>query len=70
MGETVRDELLDATGVQVKLPPETLVVAVKVADWPAQIVELLTLKIGAGLIVIVTGTNKEGHPAPDQLMVN
>ena len=44
--------------------------AVKVADWPAQIVALFTLKIGAGLIVIVTGTNKEGHPAPDQLMVN
>ena len=53
VGETVRDELLDVAGDQVKLPPETLVVAVKVADCPAQIVWLLTETVGSGFTVMV-----------------
>jgi hypothetical protein len=64
VGETLRDELLDATGDQAKLPPETLVVAVKVADCPAQIVWLLTETVGSGFTVMVTATGAEGHPEP------
>ena len=62
--KTVRDELLDVAGDQVKLPPETLVVAVNVADCPAQIVWLLTETVGRGLTVMVTATGAEGHPEP------
>jgi hypothetical protein len=61
---TVTEEPVKLPGVQAKLPPETLVVAVKVADCPAQIVWLLTETVGSGFTVMVTATGAEGHPVP------
>ena len=62
LGVTVIVAPVCPPGDHVKFPPGELAFAVSVAICPAQTVALLTVKVGSGLMVTVTGVNADGQP--------
>jgi hypothetical protein len=55
-------------GLQVKVPPGTVDVAVNVVCWPAHTVALFVVTTGTGLMVTVTGVRAEAQLTPDQVI--
>jgi hypothetical protein len=47
------------------VPPGTLGVAVSVAEFPSQMVGLLTVTVATGLTVTIPVALLEAHPAPE-----
>ena len=62
LGLTVIVEPVVPPGDQVKVPPGTVELAVKVVVWPAHTVSFVTLTTGTGFTVTVTGVNADGQP--------
>ena len=64
LGVTVTEEPVKFPGFQVKVPPGTFAVAVRVAVCPEQMVVPEVVIVGAGLTVMVIGIGTEEHPPP------
>ena len=52
-------------GFHVKVPPCVLVLALRIADWPAQMVALVAVMVGVGFTVTVPLADCEGQPAAE-----